>query len=162
MHIMYQFLVGIILCRLLVDAYINLQCNSHNESVPYVRQTVYFEAINTMYIFPDFSDYTCVNGSCGQVYDYEIYKWNLSSSSSWLDYETIKFTPPAENWDFWSPTNNVVVVNNKAYFIGMVDVINNYVQHEQYIFDPANDSFMIADIMHPPYTSYENCLTTNG
>eukprot|EP01084_Bolivina_argentea_P016520 30903_1 len=114
------------------------------------HQLVYFKHINTVYLFGGKSTPNHTN-----IYQRSIYKWNISNHSSW--FELIDTTTPTVN--FSSYGNNVVEVNNKAYFIGIYD--GSWASGQIYVFDPSNDSFLNHNLTSPPDISSQGCLTTN-
>eukprot|EP01084_Bolivina_argentea_P001401 2579_1 len=106
-------------------------CYYHNKDLPVPltsHQMAYFKNINTVYIFGGMtSNSTSVN---------TIYKWNLTNKDLW--FEQIKTTTPTKPFSSW--INNVITIDNRAYFIGIVD--DNVHDNSMYIFDSLTDQFV--------------------
>eukprot|EP01084_Bolivina_argentea_P126596 224129_1 len=126
------------------------QCKLYGKKLPIPLgsyQMVHFPETNVIYIF---GGGTTVS-SCSS----KIFKWNISSSHQW--FQRINTTTTA---CFYSFGNNVVRIDDKAYFIGMND--GSYDSGAIYIFNSFTESFEKAhNLSKPEHPAIYGCLSTN-
>eukprot|EP01084_Bolivina_argentea_P105723 189325_1 len=110
-------------------------------------QLAYFQQNNTVYIF----------GGISEDYSQKIYRWNLNNITKQPSFQLTNVTTPTNR--FTSITNNVVVINNYAYFIGINDL--QVPSGKIYRFNINTESF-VSDFAAMPIKAEWGCLETNS
>eukprot|EP01084_Bolivina_argentea_P231586 390507_1 len=123
-------------------------CYYYEKTLPFNisnHQMVYFKDLNVVYLFGGYNGVYSSNA---------VYKWNLSDTSSW--FERIE-----QKYEVRSEINNVVTINNLAYFSG---VEGNYyrsnIQPPIRVFDGVTESLKYI-MTAPKIPSQYGCLSTN-
>eukprot|EP01084_Bolivina_argentea_P165503 287518_1 len=110
----------------------------------------YFEHQHTVYLFGGHFK------THGDSYN-TIYKWDVSNHSDWFQLMPTISTPTV---NFWSYTNDIVVINELAYFIGVYD---GAYDGNIYIFDSTTETFTdTTDLSKPHFHTAHGCLVTNN
>eukprot|EP01084_Bolivina_argentea_P299248 515793_1 len=126
-------------------------CHYYNKTLPLPleqHQMAYFEDINTAYIF---GGETCNRTLCTSSSN--VYKWNISNKNSWFELIKECKTPSM----FRAYINNVVVIENHAYFIGL----DTHDTHNIHVFDYLTDSFIDTNLSEPLFPDHYGCIITN-
>lgn len=133
---------------------IKTPCRLHNKSLPIPLssfQIAYFHQLQRVYIFGGST--TGFNDSSSNA----IYRWDFANDSdSWFNRTNL--TTPTHT--FTSFTDNVVVINNTAYFIGTYHSKTDY-STQLYIFNANNETFYNVS-SKPLISTIEGCVVTNN
>ena len=112
---------------------------------------VYSEKFNSIYIFGGVQTSDLTYNT--------VYKWNLNQPKSW--FFEIGTTPTT---DFYSGTNNAVLIGDLIYFIGVGTNTSSTppTTGEIFLFNTSDDSWIDgSDLSSPPNLLVHGCLTTN-